>query len=161
MAQLLAAAKGKLQLNHYYGVPVSEVDIKNGIPDSVAHCAYANGIRSSGGGDPVVKTPIVSFNLGSFRYRCRMDSLAIRRDWVFDDKQLQTTFGPLQPMTLVVEVIEARSRTKLGTRASRGLPPKGPHPPRAARKPAACRPVARRYHQLQKFMRQSEETSRV
>jgi hypothetical protein len=161
MAQQLAAAKGKLQLNHYYAVPMTQNDIVSGIPESVAHCAIAHAFRSAGCGDPLVKTPIVSFNRGPYRYRACMDSVAIRRDWVFDDKHLRKILGPLQPMTIVVEVIDARPRVKLGTRASRGLPPKGPHPPRSRSKDNVCRPVTRRYHELQKFIRHGEQTAKV
>jgi hypothetical protein len=150
MAHLLAEAKGKLQINHYYGVPVSDADIASGIPESVSHCAFGNGLRSADCGDPIVKTPYVSFNRGPWRYRAVLDSVAIRRDWAFDDASVQLVLGPLQPMMVVIEVIEARLRTKLGTRASRGLPPKGPHRP--ARTPPVCRPVKRRYHELKKFM---------
>lgn len=156
MAKLLAAAKGKLQRNRHYVMPMSQSDIDHGIPDSEEHCAVGNASRSSGCGDPRVKTPFISFNRGEYRYRAVMDSVAVGKDWLFDDKQLQKIHGPLRPGNIVIEVIDVRLRTKLGTRASRGLPPKGPHRPRVRSKDNVCSPVKRRYHELQKYLHPAE-----
>jgi hypothetical protein len=139
MAMMLKEVKNKLRVLHHYGFDVSTGDIQAGIPDSTSHCALANGLRSAGCGDPSVCSPRVSFSKGPWRYRGVMDSAALWSDWTFD------AHGTLEPKRIVIQVIAARPRRTLGSRASRGLPPKGPHKPKGAR---VCSPTYRRYHEL-------------
>src|SRR5262245_13447289 len=84
MADLLRLQRHKLRLNHYYAVDVSQEDINRGVPESALHCALANSLREAGCFDPRVMTPVVSFARAEYRYRGRLDSASLGKDWLFD-----------------------------------------------------------------------------
>jgi hypothetical protein len=135
-------------------VPVTAQHMAAAVPGSPTHCMIALGLRDKfqahgldfpGRGDGV-GVPSVKFTLGpegaraNERYTCMVLGEGIVAEKQFDER------GPLQPFTCRLQVIARRRVRKLGTRASRGLPPKTVHQKRD-RERVTCTAV-RRYHQI-------------
>lgn len=135
-------------------VPITRRHVIQGIPESPTECMFALGMRDAfrafgfafPGHRDGVGFPLVKFTLGNEdegpreRYTCVLLGESLVGERVFDEGKI------LAPFVCWMRVIHRRLTYKLGSRISRGLPPKA-FSRKRDRERESCTAV-RRYHQL-------------